>query len=50
MAVLRSFVVSCELAKVDPFAWFQDVLGRIGESSIQQLDELLPHRWTAARA
>jgi transposase len=50
MAVLRSFVVSCELAKVDPFAWFRDVLARIGECSIQQLDELLPHRWTAARA
>ena len=49
MAVLRSFVVSCELAKVDPFAWFRDVLGRIGECSIQQLDELLPHRWAAER-
>jgi len=50
MAVLRSFVVSCELAKVDPFAWFQDVLTRIGECSIRQLDDLLPHRWAAARA
>ena len=50
MAVLRSFVASCELAKVDPFAWFQDVLTRIGECSIQQLDDLLPHRWAAARA
>ena len=50
MAVLRSFVASCELAKIDPFAWFQDVLSRIGECSIQQLDELLPHRWAAARA
>src|ERR1700719_4076416 len=50
MAVLRSFVASCELAKVDPFAWFQDVRTRIGECSIQQLDDLLPHRWTAARA
>ena len=49
MAVLRSFVVSCELAKVDPFAWFRDVLARIGECSIQQLDELLPHRWAATR-
>jgi len=37
------------LAKVDPFAWFQDVLIRIGECSMQQLDELLPHRWAAAR-
>jgi hypothetical protein len=28
MAVLRSFVASCELAKVDLFAWFHDVLSR----------------------
>jgi hypothetical protein len=35
---------------VDPFAWFQDVLARIGQCSLQQLDELLPHRWAAARA
>jgi transposase len=49
LAVLRSFVVSCELAKIDPFAWFRDVLARVGECSIQQLDELLPHRWAAAR-
>lgn len=49
MAVLRSFVASCELAKVDPFAWFQDVLARIGACSIRQLDQLLPHRWAAAR-
>lgn len=44
----RSFVGSCELAKVDPFAWFQDVLSRVGEQSMQALDELLPHRWAAA--
>lgn len=48
MAILRSFVGSCEMVKVDPFAWFQDVLSRIGEQSIQALDELLPHRWAAA--
>ena len=50
MAVLRSFVASCELAKVGPFAWFQDVLSRIGECSIQQLNQLLPHGWAQARA
>ena len=50
MAVLRSFVASCELVKVDPFAWFHDVLSRIATHSIQQLDELLPHRWAAAQA
>ncbi len=50
MAVLRSFVASCELIKIDPYAWFQDVLSRIATHSIQQLDELLPYRWAAARA
>jgi hypothetical protein len=47
-AILRSFVSTCELVKVDPFAWFQDVLSRIGEQSLQALDELLPHSWAAA--
>ena len=49
MAVLRSFVASCELAGVEPFAWFRDVLTRVGACSIQQLDDLLPHNWAAAR-
>jgi transposase len=44
-AVLRSFVTSCELAKIDPFAWFRDVLGRIAEHQVKHLEELLPHRW-----
>jgi hypothetical protein len=50
MAVLRSFVASCELIKIDPYAWLHDVLSRMAKHSIQQLDELLPHRWAAARA
>jgi hypothetical protein len=48
MAVLRSFVTSCELVKVDPFAWFRDVLSRIANHPITKLDELLPHRWALA--
>ena len=50
MAVLRSFVSSCELVKIDPFAWFRDVLSRIATYSIQNLDQLLPHRWAAPQA
>jgi transposase len=49
MAVLRSFVGSCELVKVDPFEWFRDALSRIPTQSIRQLDSLLPHAWAAAR-
>lgn len=49
MAILRSFVASCELLKLDPFEWLRDVLSRISTHSIQQLDQLLPHAWAAAR-
>ena len=49
-AVLRSFVASCEIVKIDPFVWFHDVLSRIAAHPITQLDELLPHRWARARA
>ncbi len=44
-AVLRSFITSCELVKVDPFAWFRDVLARVVDHPVTKLDELLPHRW-----
>ena len=44
-AVLRSFVTSCELVKIDPFTWFRDVLGRIADHPVKRLEELLPHRW-----
>jgi hypothetical protein len=44
-AVLRSFVTSCELARIDPFAWFRDVLGRIADHPVKRLEDLLPHCW-----
>jgi transposase len=48
-AVLRSFVASCQRAKVDPFAWFKDVLSRIGAYPINRITELLPHNWPPAQ-
>ena len=47
-AVLRSFVASCERNRIDPWAWFNDVLARIADWPMHRLDELLPHRWTPA--
>jgi transposase len=44
-AVPRRFVTSCELVKIDPFAWFRDVLARIADCPMSRLDELLPGRW-----
>jgi hypothetical protein len=47
-AVLRNFVTSCELMKIDPFVWLLDVFSRIADQPITKLDELLPHRWAVA--
>ena len=47
-AVLRTFVASCERVKIDPWAWFRDVLSRIASHPINHLDDLLPHRWAPA--
>jgi len=33
-AVLRRFVTSCELVKIDPFAWFRDVIPSANENRI----------------
>jgi transposase len=35
-AVLRSFITSCEPLKIDPFAWFRDVLSRIADHPVKR--------------
>jgi transposase len=44
-AVLRSFVASCKRCRLEPSAWFGDVLSRISTHPITRLSELLPHHW-----
>jgi transposase len=48
-ALFYSLVETCKLNGVEPEAWFTDVIERIGNHPINQIDELLPWRWQAAR-
>jgi len=49
-AVLLSFASSCQRLGVEPWAYLQDVLGRLPTTPAEQLEALLPDRWQAARA
>ncbi len=39
------FAQLAQQAGVEPFAWFKDVLSRIGSHPINRIAELLPHNW-----
>jgi len=41
-AMMYSFLGTCKINGVEPFAWFKDILKRIPDHSIQKLEELLP--------
>lgn len=44
-AIPRTFIASCKRNGVEPVAWFQDVLSRIGAHPVRRVAELLPHNW-----
>lgn len=44
-AVVYSLIYTARLNDVDPLAWLTDVLARVAEHPVQQLDELLPWNW-----
>ena len=47
-AVLYSFTGTCKHHEIDPFAYLQDVLGRLPSHPADQLEELLPDAWFAS--
>ena len=49
-AVLRSFLVSCQQAGIEPYSYMCDVLRRIADFPIQRIAELLPMNWKTAEA
>jgi transposase len=44
-AVLFSFIATCERHRVNPFEYLRDVLGRIADTAISKLADLLPGQW-----
>jgi transposase len=48
-AVLFSFTATCKHLGIDAFAYLRDVLDRLPTHPPERLEELLPHRWQAAR-
>ena len=48
-AVYMTLLATCKRAKVNPFDYFQDVLGRIMHHTNHNLEELLPGNWKPLR-
>jgi transposase len=44
-AMMYSFFASCKIHNLNPLKWLTDVLRRIPNHPINQIDELLPHNW-----
>jgi hypothetical protein len=42
---MYSFFASCHKLDVNPREWLTDVLERIANYPVNQLEKLLPHRW-----
>lgn len=49
-AIFYTFFAACKHHGIDPEIWLNDVLNRIGDHKVSQLEELLPHRWKPAGA
>jgi transposase len=49
-AVMYTLIQTAKLNDVDPQTWLADVLARINDHNIRNLDQLLPWNWKTARA
>jgi hypothetical protein len=49
-AVMATLITTAKLNDIDPQAWLADVLSRIADHTIQDLDQLLPWNWTPSAA
>ena len=44
-AMIYSLLSSCKKNEVDQYQWLKDVITRIPDCKLNQLDELLPANW-----
>lgn len=44
-AMLYSLLGTCKMLGVNPFVWLKDILERLPSFPINNINELLPHRW-----
>ena len=49
-AMMYSFFASCQQLGVNPREWLADVLARLPDHAVNNLEALLPHRWTKPTA
>jgi transposase len=45
-AMFYSFFACCKMQNIDPSEWLLDVMQRINEHPVNQIETLLPHLWT----
>ena len=43
--MIYSLLSSCKKNEVDPYQWLKDVITRMPDCKLNQLDELLPANW-----
>lgn len=50
IAVFYSLLGSCKLHNIEPYSYLKNILERLPDHPISQIDELLPHRWKTRQA
>lgn len=50
IAVFYSLLGSCKLHNIEPYSYLKDILERLPDHPINQIDDLLPHQWKPQQA
>lgn len=50
IAMMYSFFATCKVHDINPHEWMTDVLQRLPDHNIQDLHQLLPHKWSKANS